>query len=120
MFWRKEYTPDSGGAGTHRGGLGQTIEIAHRFGADFVVSKMFDRVRFPARGRDGGGDGARGRVFLRAEDGTEQDLPATGRDQVPVGAVLVLQTPGGGGMGKVSAREPERAAADREAGLVSD
>lgn len=120
VFWRKEYTPDSGGGGTYRGGLGQTIEITHRHGADFVVSKMFDRVRFPARGRDGGEDGARGRVFLRDEDGAELDLPAKGRDLVPAGSTLVLQTPGGGGIGKPAERREDQRGADQEAGLVSD
>ena len=120
VFWRKEYTPDSGGSGAYRGGLGQTIEVTHRHGADFVVSKMFDRVRFPARGRDGGLDGARGRVFLRAEDGAEQDLPGKGRDLVPAGSILVLQTPGGGGIGKPADRDQDQSATDKESGLVSD
>jgi N-methylhydantoinase B len=50
------------------GGLGQVIEIEARAGYDFWFNAMFDRVENPARGRDGGGAGAPGRVELA--DGT--------------------------------------------------
>ena len=61
LFTRREYRADSGGEGAYRGGLGQVVEIVHAEGAPFVISKMFDRVRHPARGRRGGGAGAPGR-----------------------------------------------------------
>ena len=114
VIWRKEYRPGSGGSGRNRGGLGQTIEIGHRHGAPFHVSKMFDRIRFPARGRAGGGDGSPGRVYLK--DGP--DLPGKGKDLVPAGAMLVLETPGGGAIGDPSERDVDAIAADIEAGLV--
>ena len=60
IFWRKEYIPDSGGAGEHRGGLGQVMEVAHAEGAAFAVSKMFERVRNAARGQGWGRGGRRG------------------------------------------------------------
>ena len=60
VFWRKEYIVESGGPGRHRWGLGQVVEITHADGSPFAVSKMFDRVGNPARGRDGGGPGATG------------------------------------------------------------
>lgn len=115
VVWRREYRVDSGGAGTHRGGLGQTIEIGHVDGEPFVVSKMFDRIHHPALGRDGGGDGAPGRVHLH--DGTE--LRGKGRDVVPAGATLVMETPGGAGIGDPRARDREKVLADVRAGLVS-
>ncbi|NIP14613.1 MAG: hydantoinase B/oxoprolinase family protein [Pseudomonadales bacterium] len=115
LIWRKEYRSDSAGPGEHRGGLGQTIEIAHASGDSFVISKMFDRIGHPARGRHGGGDGEPGRVFVQGGD----DFRGKGRDLVPPGATLVLETPGGAGMGKVGRRDPERIAADVEAGLIS-
>ncbi len=37
IFRRKEYRPDSGGAGEYRGGDGQVIEIAHAEGAPFAI-----------------------------------------------------------------------------------
>ncbi len=116
VIWRKEYRPDSGGAGRFRGGHGQRIEIAHREGAPFYISKMFDRIRFPARGRNGGGAGAPGRVSLK--DGRE--LPGKGKDLVPAEAVLVLETPGGGGMGEPSRRDATAVEADVQAGLTAE
>jgi N-methylhydantoinase B len=49
VVWKKEYREDSGGSGRFRGGLGQVMEIENREGVPFVISSMFDRVKFPAR-----------------------------------------------------------------------
>ena len=95
IFWRKEYIPDSGGPGEFRGGLGQVMEISHATGEPFAISKMFERVRNPARGRAGGGDGALGRVHVPKLG----ELRAKGREVVPPGHRVVLETPGGGGLG---------------------
>jgi N-methylhydantoinase B len=54
---------------------------------------------------------------VRLQDGTE--LPGKGRDLVPAGATLVLDTPGGGGIGSASARTGQAVAADLAAGLIS-
>lgn len=116
IFWRKEYITDSGGVGRHRGGLGQVMEISHADGSPFAISKMFDRVRNPARGRDGGGPGATGRVYLR--DGDE--LRGMGRDIVPPGGRLVLETPGGGGLGDPAERGRTEVANDVLNGYVSE
>jgi N-methylhydantoinase B len=116
VIWRREYRVDSAGVGEFRGGLGQVIEVGHRHGEAFVVSKMFDRVQHPARGRRGGGDGAPGRVYVR--DG--EVLRGKGRDEVPAGGVLVMETPGGGGIGDVAGRDPAQVHADLEAGLISE
>ncbi|MGD8832979.1 MAG: hydantoinase B/oxoprolinase family protein [Pseudomonadales bacterium] len=115
VIWRKEYRVDSGGPGARRGGLGQVIEVSHREGAAFVVSKMFDRIDHPARGRDGGGDGAGGAVYVKGG----APLPGKGRDVIPPGETLVLETPGGGGLGPVADRDPAAIRADLAAGLVS-
>ncbi len=79
IIWRKEYRPDSGGAGEYRGGLGQVMEFGHADGEAFAVSKMFDRIRHPARGRQGGEPGAPARVYIR--DGRE--LRGMGREDHP-------------------------------------
>ncbi len=115
VIWRKEYRRDSGGPGRHRGGAGQVMEIAHAEGAPFAVSTMFDRVVNPARGREGGGNGATGRVRLAS--GAE--LRAKGRQGVPAGARLVLEMPGGGGYGDPRERAPARVAEDVRNGFVS-
>jgi len=115
VIWRKEYREDSGGAGEYRGGLGQIIEIGHREGAPFIISKMFDRLEHPARGRFGGADGAPGAVYIKGGD----RLPGKGRDLIPAAATLVLETPGGGGIGPAEARDARALEADLAAGMVS-
>ena len=108
IFWRKEYIPDSGGPGEYRGGLGQVMEVSHADGAPFAVSKMFERVRNAARGREGGGAGAPGRVSVPGVG----ELQVKGREVVPPGQRLVLETPGGGGLGKPRDRDREKVRED--------
>jgi N-methylhydantoinase B len=115
IVWRKEYRTDSGGPGRHRGGTGQIMEIGHAEDAPFAVSSMFDRVKFPARGRGGGTQGRRGRVRL----GSGGELDGKGRQTIPAGDRLVLEMPGGGGLGDPKGREAARVAADVRDGLVS-
>ena len=115
VVWRKELRPDSGGAGAYRGGLGQIIEIAPMEGHEFEFSAMFDRVGTPARGRDGGADGAAGEVTL--DDGTR--MRPKGWQFVPAGRRLILKAPGGGGFGDPSRRSEEAQAADRKKGYVT-
>lgn len=95
VFRRKEYREGSGGTGAYRGGDGQVIEIEHRQGAPFAVFALFDRIDHPARGRDGGASGAPGRIALAS--GTA--LRGMGKQVVPAGDRLVLELPGGGGLG---------------------
>ena len=119
LIWQKEYTKDSGGDGEFRGGLGQTIEISHRRGSAFVISKMFDRLQYPARGRLGGQDGSPGQVYLLDAEGNKTHLAGKGRDVVPKDHTLVMQTPGGGGLGEQHKRPEQLIALDTQAGLVS-
>lgn len=115
VFWKKEYRQDSGGAGEHRGGVGQIMEIEHAQGAPFAISSMFDRVDHPARGRSGGGSGALGTIGLKSG----QAFKGKGRQTIPAGERLILQMPGGGGLGDSEARSVERIAVDVANGFVS-
>ncbi len=115
IFWKREFKRDSGGAGRLRGGLGQSIEIEHAQGAGFVISKMFERITHPARGRDGGQDGARGHVGIK--DGEE--FRGKGKEVIPAGATLIMETPGGAGIGSPHDRDPERVDADLREGVIS-
>jgi N-methylhydantoinase B len=108
IFWRKELRDGSGGAGRHRGGLGQVVEIGSTAGHEFHFNAMFDRVANPARGRAGGENGQPGAVLL--DDGTR--LATKGRQHVPSDRRLILQLPGGGGYGPPEERDQE--AADRD------
>lgn len=113
--WRKDLREGSGGAGAMRGGLGQTIEIEPRAGYDIYFNAMFDRVENPARGRDGGADGAAGRVELT--DGTK--LRSKGRQLVKNGQRLKLSLPGGGGYGAPGARDSAQVSADLTDGFIT-
>jgi N-methylhydantoinase B len=116
VIWRKELRPNSGGDGAWRGGLGQIIEIAAEEDHEFDFSAMFDRIANPARGRDGGGDGAPGSVAL--DDGSL--MRAKGWQHVPAGRRLVLSLPGGGGFGSPSERNEESRRQDRLKGYVTE
>ena len=63
---RRELRPDSGGAGKHRGGLGQIIEIENRENLSFDFFGTVDRVKYPARGCFGGQDYAAGLISRAA------------------------------------------------------
>lgn len=96
VIWEKELRLGSGGGGRYRGGMGQRIVFGHLHNEAFLVSKMFDRLQHPARGRHGGQAGAVARVSLRS--GTA--LGGMGRSLIPAGDALVLETAGGGGLGE--------------------
>ncbi|MBT6314760.1 MAG: hydantoinase B/oxoprolinase family protein [Alphaproteobacteria bacterium] len=115
VFWRKEYRTDSGGAGEHRGGVGQIMEVEHATGAPFAISSMFDRVTHPARGRNGGAPGMTGTVGISEN----RPFKAKGRQTVPAGERLRMEMPGGGGLGGADARDPARVARDVANGYVS-
>jgi N-methylhydantoinase B len=115
IIWRKEYRPDSGGAGEYRGGTGQVMEFGHLRGEAFAVSKMFDRIKHPPRGRLGGANGAPARVCIK--DGPA--LRGMGRETIPAGERMVLETAGGGGRGDASGRDRSAVEKDRLNGLVT-
>jgi N-methylhydantoinase B len=115
VIWRKELRPDSGGAGRQRGGLGQIVEVGTRDGQAFEVLAMYERVVTAARGRDGGADGAAGIVRLASGP----LLRAKGLQQIPAGDRLVLELPGGGGLGAPAERRAESIADDIREGRVS-
>jgi N-methylhydantoinase B len=115
VFWRKELLPNSAGDGTHRGGLGQVIELSPTDGYEFHFSAMFDRITHPARGRSGGRDGACGAVYLA--DGTAFD--AKGKQLVPEGQRLILELPGGGGFGDPADRDADAQSNDIAQGYIT-
>ncbi len=96
IFTRKELTSGSGGKGKYRGGDGQVIELEHGEGAPFAVLALFDRIDHPARGRDGGGDAEPGAIRLASG----KILKGKGKQIVPAGDRLILELPGGGGLGE--------------------
>ncbi|MBT6273486.1 MAG: hydantoinase B/oxoprolinase family protein [Chromatiales bacterium] len=115
VVWRKDYRRDSGGAGKHRGGLGQVMEISSRENAAFGIHASFERVHYPARGRDGGHAGATGQIRLGGGD----VMRPKGFQVIPAGERLIVEMPGGGGIGNPLTRSIEQVARDVSLGLVS-
>ncbi len=115
IFWRKELRADSGGAGRHRGGLGQVIELGGVGGAPFDVLAMFERVDNAAIGRNGGGPGLKGQVELASG----ARLRPKGQQPVPAHDRLVLGLPGGGGFGPPHERPVDQVLGDVADGYVS-
>jgi N-methylhydantoinase B len=114
IFRRREFREGSGGAGRYRGGLGQVIELGGIGGASIAMLCNFERIDNPARGRDGGGLGAPGRVSLLSG----KPIRAKGRQTVAGGDFIRLELPGGG-FGDPAGRDPEQVAADFADGLYT-
>jgi N-methylhydantoinase B len=93
---RYGYRRGSGGEGMHRGGDGLVKELEML--CDAEVTLLADRRTTRPYGLDGGGEGAAGRAALREGD-DERELRGKCSARVKGGAVLRLETPGGGGWG---------------------
>jgi N-methylhydantoinase B len=114
-FHHKKLRPDSGGAGRHRGGLGQEILIESRSESAIAVSFLAERTVFPAFGIEGGNDGASGELRINGEktDPKKQYV-------LQKGDTVSLGTPGGGGHGDPKQRADAALAGDIAAGYVTN
>jgi N-methylhydantoinase B len=110
--------PDSGGAGTRRGGLGtvREYEILH---GDVPFTHRGERHFIAPAGRAGGGDGAVARAVIYRADGREEVVPSKIVTTLQAGDRVVMETAGGGGYGDPAARDPAKLHADLEDGKVS-
>jgi N-methylhydantoinase B len=123
VMHKRELRPDSEGAGRHRGGFGQEMEIGVRGGeiggegngSPYTLSAMYDRTRFPAPGMLGGHDGEAGSVGTASGE----VLHPKRQQRIPAGERVVLKLPGGGGYGDPLERAPDLVRRDVEDGLVS-
>lgn len=115
VIGRRELRTDSGGAGRSRGGLGQSWDIAVQGSRPFGFSGLYERIRNPAPGLQGGRAGAAGAI---AAHGAPAPRPKT-RAQLPAGTEITIELPGGGGFGPPWERDPERVRDDALDGYVS-
>jgi len=87
----------SGGAGKFRGGDGIIREI--ELLAPMQVGMLSDRRKFGPYGLAGGKAGATGKNEVVIA-GQRKTVPAKGSFYAPAGAVVRIESPGGGGWGK--------------------
>lgn len=111
----KRLTPDSGGAGRWRGGLGQEVIIESLAKAPMRAAIQSERIRSPADGLLGGAPGACGEVLVNGRKVAD----AKGVVILERGDRITLRMPGGGGHGKPSERDPGARARDLEMGYVT-
>ena len=118
-FTRWALRDGSGGAGTHRGGLGAIYEI-ELLAPSAELFVFAERARFAPRGVLGGGPGAMNVIRYQQADGWH--TPALGSKMVGVtlarGQRIRLESPGGGGWGPPAARDPSAQAHDSRMGYT--
>ena len=121
LYEARELIADSGGAGEHRGGLGQELifrayESDVRKGQPLVLSGAAGRMRVPAAGVHGGAPGAVSRIEVNGKP-----IGPTSSPDFPfnVGDTVRLALPGGGGNGNPRNRTREAIAADIRDGYVT-
>ncbi|HVH75748.1 MAG TPA: hydantoinase B/oxoprolinase family protein [Stellaceae bacterium] len=111
--------PDSGGAGTWRGGLGAR-RVWRVLGHEAHAAVCCERTLAPPFGLAGGSSGAPMRLWLELPDGTRRRLNSKGAFRVPAGGRVVMEAPGSGGCGPPEERDPARLAEDLADGYVSE
>lgn len=107
----------SGGAGTHRGGLG-TLREYEVLTDNVTFTHRGERHFSAARGVFGGGDGARAESVILRADGSTETIPSKVVTRLMKGDRVILQTAGGAGYGDPALRSADATAADRADGKV--
>ncbi|ALM85645.1 hydantoinase B/oxoprolinase family protein [Bordetella sp. N] len=113
LFKYKALRGDSGGAGRHRGGLGEEVCFVSRHATPMSVIFMTERTRIPAPGIAGGAEGGCGEVLI---NGVAIDNRKT--HWIQPGDEIILRTPGGGGYGPPRERESRHAEHDQRQGYT--
>lgn len=109
--------PDSGGAGTHRGGLALLRELRY-CGEQGAFYLRADRQRFLPYPLAGGCAGTPARISL-VRGGVERKLPAKVSVDLRKGDVVRIVIPGAAGWGPPLQRDPQRVLADVVAGKLT-
>lgn len=106
------FVEDSGGAGKYRGG-GGLRRVIQPVGHQCLFNGAGERFRNAPWGLFGAGPGRPGRYLLQDGSGERLlDVKPSAVD-VPVDARIVVETPGSGGYGPASERDPAAIEADR-------
>jgi N-methylhydantoinase B len=121
MFTQWALRPDSGGPGRHRGGLGAVYEIEVLADSGAEVFLLGERGKYPPFGVNCGRPAALNR-FVYETDAGEATPPLVSKVtdvRIRRGQKLRLETPGGGGFGDPSTRDPGRVVRDVRLGYIS-
>ncbi len=116
---RYEIEPNSGGAGKFRGGAGARRTWQMLEGADATGALCMERMTSPPFGLAGGAPGIPATVTVTTPDGSTRSLPSKGAFAAPGGSVVDMVTPGSGGFGAVSGRDPAAIGLDLLDGYVT-
>jgi N-methylhydantoinase B len=112
------FVQNSGGAGKHRGGLGLR-RVVRPVGHTMTFSGQGERFVNKPWGLFGGGSGGTGK-FVKLSGGSEVPLPTKPANlEVTPDEAIVVETPGAGGYGKPSEREPAAVENDLRSGKFS-
>lgn len=116
----EEYSliPDSGGAGTWRGGLG-VKRVWRILGRETKAASCCERTVTPAFGLAGGLAGSPTRLTLEQAGRAPEALPSKGNFIVPADARVVMEAPGSGGYGPPKGRSRDRLREDLIDGYVT-
>ncbi|MES2401437.1 MAG: hydantoinase B/oxoprolinase family protein [Pseudomonadota bacterium] len=95
VFDQKELRVGSGGAGREHGGDGQTIKFHMRTPYPWLLNAVPSRLQSGPEGLEGGAPGAAGNFTV-----DDKPFKEARKIQLQANAVVVLETPGGGGYGK--------------------
>jgi N-methylhydantoinase B len=116
---RRELIPDSGGAGTFKGGLGRRVvfrvpDDEYTPGSPVSLGIQSGRFRYPPEGLFDGREGAKAVFEVNGVRGNPYGLT-----QLSPGDVVVMDAAGGGGFGDPLKRDPELVARDVREGYVT-
>ena len=114
---RVELRQDSGGPGTHRGGLGIVKEYEILDG-EVSFTYRGERHFFAPQGANGGGEGAKAHAVIRRADGREEVIPSKMMTRLTAGDRVLIETAGGGGNGPPARRSRSALQADLADGKV--
>ncbi|MCS6807424.1 MAG: hydantoinase B/oxoprolinase family protein [Bacteroidota bacterium] len=95
LVTEKSLRRNSGGNGAYKGGMGQKFAFKNISHEPINISLLTEKTKTVARGLNGGGDGKRGRVYIKPK----RYIAPKGLDKLYPNEELVLELPGGGGFG---------------------
>ena len=116
---RTELIPGSQGTGQFNGGLGlrREYQVLERASVVTMYSEQTNP-RFAPRGAMGGTDGSPSAITVLDPGGREIPVASKTTMLLEPGAVIRIETSGGGGFGDPALRDPDLAAADRVNGRI--